>query len=140
MTTYSRLDQLLASPTHPLAADDVTNRVNLAEHSLLMLVSGKAEWDHWALLRVMANFMEVFVDLGYALDPGGLVSDADIVLRFAALDAKLTDCKPRVGHGPAGVLLALIEDYAECLREVPARSAIRAMRTTERAMAKLPPL
>lgn len=128
-----------ASPVRPLPAVDVAYRVDLAEHCLTRLVSGCAEWGDWDVLRIVVNFLEAFVQLGYALDPDGLLWDADIALRFARCDAELRAAKPSLAPGPGRAVLDAVEAYRDALAATPARSVIRAMRATERAMTGLPP-
>lgn len=137
MKNFTHWDELFASPTDPLPASDVDHRINVAEHCLMVLVSGEgATWEHWNVCRVAVNFMEVFIRLGYAVDPDGLLADADAALRRSRSRAETDRAVPYLSGADAGAMLALLEDYAECLRAVSARSAIRAMRATEKAMAK----
>ena len=135
--SYTLMDALLASPTDPLPKADIDHRVHLAERCLMSLVAGDGNLGHWQVCATVLNFMETFVGLGYAKDPDGLLADSEAALadcRRAAL-ACLPGSRVYAVQGPgAGALLALITDYGECLRGVCARSAIRAMRATDKAM------
>jgi hypothetical protein len=138
VNSYTQWDEWTASPTAPLPAEDVGHRVNVAEDALLALFSGVGNnWVHWDICITVVNFMETFVRLGYALDPDGLVRDSHAALRAARRRAESEKSAPMLTVPEAGIVLGLVCDYSECLRETSAKSAVRAMRATEAGMRKL---
>jgi hypothetical protein len=133
MSAFTLFDELFADPVHPLPPADIAHRVGVAEHALLVLFSGsEPAWGYWNICALVVGFMDSFIDQGSAADPDGLLNDAHAALTLARRRAEATNSSPRLSGAEAGVLLALIEDYAECLRGTSARSAVKAMRATEK--------
>lgn len=137
MTAFTLFDELLADPVLPLPPADVANRVGLAEQALLVLFSGsEPSWGCWNVCALVVGFMDAFIDQGSAADPDGLLKDAHAALTACRRRAIAARSYPTLTAAETGVLLALVEDYAECLRETSARSAVRAMRATEKRAQK----
>jgi hypothetical protein len=127
-------DELFADPVHPLPAADIAGRVAVAENALLVLYSGSGpSWFHWNICALVVGFMDAFISHGCAEDPDGLLQDAHAALMQARSRARASNTQPTLNATETGVLLALVTDFGECLSGTSARSAIKAMRATEKA-------
>jgi hypothetical protein len=135
---FTLMDEMLASPTEPMPADDAASRVAAALHHLERLATEPApNVMEWRVCAMVGNFMEVLLELGIAQDPDGLLVDAFAALRAAA-ERNLRAGKTIRLTGPGLVAIrGLIRDFAEILEQAPHRTIIRAFRETDKRVRSL---
>ncbi len=130
---YTMLDEMMASPTEPLAAEK-------RQHQLLRMYQGLASLEtspepsteDWRLCSDAVNLMETLVlEMKVCEDTTGLLMDAITALAKAG--------KRHMAGGPirldgAGIqaVRAVLSDYADVLEVLPARTMVRCHRLTEK--------
>lgn len=133
-TTYSHIDWLLASPTEPMPA-------NKRQHQLTRMYAGlraletadKPTDDDWFVCSDAVNIMEALVDMRIVEDSSGLIEDAIAALGGAAARERSHGVLRMDAKGIQAVR-AVLEDYAEVIEHVSARTMIEAHRLTEKRM------
>lgn len=130
---YSMFDEMMASPTEPLATEK-------RQHQLLRMYQGLASLEtspepsteDWRLCSDAVNLMETLVlEMKVCEDTTGLLMDAITALAKAG--------KRHMAGGPirldgAGIqaVRAVLSDYADVLEVLPARTMVRCHRLTEK--------
>lgn len=130
---YTMLDEMMASPTEPLATEK-------RQHQLLRMYQGLASLEtspepsteDWRLCSDAVNLMETLVlEMKVCEDTTGLLMDAITALAKAG--------KRHMAGGPirldgAGIqaVRAVLSDYADVLEVLPARTMVRCHRLTEK--------
>lgn len=132
---FTHIDVLLASPTEPMPADEVSRRVAIASHYLDELLTAPAPSVlAWRCCAMVGNVMEVLLDLGVVQDPDALLAEAFQALRVAATRNVSTGAAIRL-TGPGIVAVrTLFREYGEILAQLPHRTVINAYRQTERRL------
>lgn len=128
--TYSRLEELLASPDHPLPQDHQTRHLTAMNLGLQALARGEHPTEKdWRLCADPCNLLETLVDLGVIADEKGLIRDAMVALDAAAQRYRTGGALRLDGPGIQAVT-ALLADYTEVIAQVDARTMIRCYRAT----------
>lgn len=135
--TYTWMDELMASPVHPLEEER-------RRHQLTRMWSGLASLERdaapcaedWRLCSDAVNLLETLITMGAMQDQQGLLADAVAALAEAGK-------RHQAGQGlrlsAAGIqsVRAVLEDYATALAALPARVVIAAHRRTEKRLQEI---
>lgn len=131
--TYSHLDELMASPTEPLPQEKRTHQLTRMWQGLAA-IEGDAlpSPEDWRLCSDAVNLIETMVkDMRVAEDTSGLLPDAIAALAYAGR-RYFTHGAIRLDGPGIHAVRSVLENYAELLDQLPARTIIRAHRLTER--------
>lgn len=129
--TYTIMHELMASPTEPLP--EASRRHQLTRMWLgLANIETAAEptTDDWRVCSDAVNLMETMVVMGEVQDSNRLLPDAVMAL---ALAGKRHTEKGTIRLDARGIqaVRAVLEDYAEIVAVLPARTMMRCHRLTE---------
>ena len=141
---YTLLDEISASTVHPISEFDRENRMGRMRHALKNIVSGespcKIDWEHCA---ECVNLMETLIRKNsgtwldcdgkeaQVVDASGLLDDA--ILAMANAGVRSSKGKGMRLDGPGIVAVtAVMDDYEDLVAQLPARTIIKAHRSTER--------
>ncbi len=132
--TYSLWDVLLASPTAPIAEEKRLHQLTRMWGGLAAMETGAAPTtDDWRVCSDAVNLMETLVLAKIAEDGSGLLMDAITALAMAG--RRSLSGQPLRLDGPGiQAVRAVLEDYAELLDVLPARTVIQCHRDTERRL------
>jgi hypothetical protein len=131
LTAYNLIDSLMASPIDPMPAKNSLYQIEKMWSGLASIrVGASPTIDDWRVCADAANLMESLVILGHAIDTDGLVKDAVTALALAGKRSRSGHAIRLDGLGITAVQ-AVLEDYANALRLLPARTIIQAHRATE---------
>ena len=138
-TTYTLLDEMTASPVQPLSADKQAYQIGMMREGLRALQhDAEPVQGAWMVCADAVNFFETLVLQGVAQDPQGLLDDAVAALARAGERFKT--------HGPTALRLdgpglhavtAVLDDWADVISQLPARTVVRCLRVTEQRMRAL---
>jgi hypothetical protein len=131
------MDVLMASPTEPLAEKKRNyqlTRMLTAMHNLEQAPEPTIQdWEH---VNDAVMLMEALRDMGVVQDPDNLLDDAIEALGKAG--ARAMEGKGiRLDGMAIKDLRAVLEDYAEVMAQLPARTMIAAHRKAETKVAKI---
>jgi hypothetical protein len=135
--TYTLLDQITASPTHPMPDA-------LRVHQLTRMYGGlraieqaeQPQIDDWRVCSDAVNLMETLVQHGHVQDDSGLLIDAVSALAQAGRRHRGGDQLRLDGAGIAAVR-AVLEDYASAMEQLPHRVMVHCHRATERRIREI---
>jgi len=135
--TYTLLDEMMASPTQPTPAASRTYQLTRMWGGLHSIeLEPTPTTDDWRVCSDAVNLMETLVMMGTAVDASGLLIDAITALALAG--------RRHVAGGPirldaSGIqaVRAVLEDYAEALELVPARTMVKCHRRTEQRIKQI---
>ena len=137
MPTYSMMHVLMASPTEPL--EERKRNYQLTKMFTAMQNLEQAaeptitDWEH---VNDAVMLMEALRDMQVVQDPDNLLDDAIEALGKAG--ARAMEGKGiRLDGLAIRALRAVLEDYAEVLAQIPARTMIAAHRKAEAKVAKI---
>ena len=130
-STYSHWDALLASSTEPISAE-------MQQQQLLKMYEGlrsleqdeNPSFQDWIVCSDAVNMMETLAELGVCQDNSGLLNDAVEALGAACERYKTHKVLRLTGAGIASIR-AVLEDYAEAIKVIPARTMLQCHRITE---------
>lgn len=136
--TYTLMDELAASSTEPLPMD-------FRRHQLTRMWSGLSAierlpaptTDDWRVCSDAVNLMETLVvEMRVCEDASGLINDAVTALAVAGKRHRATGT---IRMDAAGIqaVRAVLEDYAEVIDALPARTMMKCHRLTERRNHKI---
>lgn len=134
---YSIWDELQASPTEPLPAENIAYTVGGMRQALAALeLDPEPSKEHWRTLSDCVNMMETLQMMGLIADEHGLLADA--VAAMAAAAQRYTQHGRLRFDGP-GVhsMRGLVDDYEMVVNALPARTMIRCHRQTTRRIAEI---
>ena len=158
---YSLMDQLMASPTHPLPAHKRVHHLTAMWQGLASIETAPEPTTHdWRLCSDTVNMMETFVteganpihneagqvvgsywhkcdgELAAITDHSGLLADA---IAAMAMAGKRHQAGGHIRLDAAGIqaVRAILEDYAALLDVLPEREVIRCHRKTEHRIAEI---
>lgn len=135
--TYSRMDVLLASPTHPMRPEGYRHQITRMHLALQAMEKGAAPAaDDWRLLSDAYNLVEQLTLMGLAHDAGLLpVAQRELALAGAR---HVDEGKPlRLSGAGIAACRELLATWQQALAELPARDIVSAHAQTERRMHKL---
>lgn len=136
--TYSMVDVLLASPTEPMPAAKRVHQLTRMWQGLAAIERGQAPTiDDWRICSDAVNLMETLIcELKVCQDSSGLLDDATAAL--ASAGRRHRDQLPiRLNAAGIQAVRAVLEDYAELLEQLPARTVIQAHRLTEQRIREI---
>ena len=133
-TTYSLMDELLASKDHPLPEAYIKHQLEQMHNGLKALETAPNPTERdWELVSDAVNMLETMVELGACEDGSGLLKDAIEAMALAG--------QRHTKHGvirldARGIftLRAVLEDYAMVIQAMSARSMIHCHRVTEKKL------
>lgn len=130
--SYSLIDELMASPTEPLAENKRAAYMNKAWVAYHVMAGDSPSYAAADICVDIISMVQSLVAMDVVEDASGLLLDAQSALGHC------------VQHYPEGIALSLtedgahavsavLEDYAEALAQVPARIMVRCHRRAEKA-------
>lgn len=131
--TYTLWHELLASAVDPLPLAKRTHQVTRMWQGLAAIERGQAPTpEDWRMCSDAVNLMETLVEEMRVADDGqGLLQDA--IAALASAGRRHQGGMPiRLDAPGIRAVRAVLEDYAEILDALPARTMVRAHRLTER--------
>jgi uncharacterized protein YyaL (SSP411 family) len=129
--TYSHWDALLASSTEPISAERQQWQLLRMYEGLRSLEQSENPTFHdWVVCSDAVNMLETFTELGICQDTSGLLEDAVQALAAAGEQYKTRKVLRLTGPGIAAIR-AVLEDYAEAIKVIPARTMLQCHRITE---------
>ncbi len=137
--TYTLMDEITASPVHPLPADFKRHQLTRMWGGLVALETAPEPTnDDWRVVSDAVNLMETFIrDMQICQDPGNLLNDAVTALALAG-KRKVDDGKAIRLDGPGiQATRAILHDYEALLEVLPHRTVVRCHRMTERRIRKV---
>ena len=131
-TTYSMLDELMASPTEPLSAEKRQHQLVRMFSALDNLVKADSPTkEDWRLCSDAVNMVESLIEMEVCQDESGLLMDA--ITALAKAGKRNLDGKPiRLDGQGLTAVRGILNDYADLLAVIPARVMIRCHRRTEK--------
>jgi hypothetical protein len=131
-THYTMMHELMASPTEPLPAERQAWQLGLMEGGLKEMVSGQSPSpSNWRRVADAINIMESLLELGYIEDENGLLKDA--LEAMAKAGTRYRDGNGLRLDGPGIIAVrGVLEDFAQVMAVLPARTMIKAHRHTEK--------
>jgi hypothetical protein len=145
--TYTFMDELMASPSAPMRQEKRRHQLTMMWQGLRSLETATApKPNDWRLVSDAINLMETFIKNGpwadnkgdpvEVHDTSGLLYDA--IAALAVAGAKHMEGKTLRLDGPGiQATRAVLEDYADLLEVLPARTVIKCHRITERRVRKI---
>lgn len=137
--TYTIMDELMASPTHPLPERSRLHQLTVMWQGLASLETAPHPTKNdWRVVSDAVNLMETFIrEMGICEDNSGLLLDAITALALAG-KRTVDEGKPLRLDGPGiQATRAVLEDYAALLDVLPHRTVVQCNRHTERRMRKI---
>jgi uncharacterized protein YyaL (SSP411 family) len=129
--TYSHWDLLMASATEPIPKAKQRHHLLKMYEGLRSLEQAEAPTFHdWIACSDAVNMMETLTEMGVCSDASGLLNDAIKALAEAGERYKKHNVLRLTGEGIAA-LRAVLEDYAEVITSVPARTLMQCHVRTE---------
>jgi hypothetical protein len=130
-STYSHWDALFASATEPISAEKQQQQLLKMYEGLRSLEQDEnPTFQDWIACSDAVNMMETLTELGVCQDSSGLLNDAIEALASAGDRYKTHKVLRLTGYGIASIR-AVLEDYAEALKVLPARTMLHCHRITE---------
>lgn len=130
-STYSHWDALFASATDPISPEKQQHQLLKMYEGLRSLEQAESPSFHdWVACSDAVNMMETLTELGVCQDSSGLLKDAVEALADAGERYKTHKALRLTGYGIASIR-AVLEDYAEALKVLPARTMLQCHRITE---------
>lgn len=135
---YSLLDELCASPDQPLPKERQTSQLANMWEGLADLEKNPSPAIHsWEVCSDAVNLIETLIEQGIVEDQRGLLKDATNALAEAALRHRRTGAPIRLTGPGIQAVRGVLEDYAELMRMLPARTMVRCHRLTERRILEI---
>jgi len=132
-THYTLLHEISASPTEPLPlAWRTTQLFNMWDGLADLEKEPNPDLNSWRVCSDAVNLLEMLVHQEVAEDTQGLLDDATEALAVAGQRYRKTGAPLRLTGQGIQALRAVLEDYAELLGMLPARTMIRCHRLTEK--------
>ena len=131
--TYTVLDELMASPTHPMPLEYRTHQLTRMYEGLHALeTADEPSTEDWRVVSDAVNMLETLVvEMKVCDDDSGLLMDAVRALAVAGQRHK-REGKPIRLDGPGiQAVRSILANYAELLEVLPARTMYRCHRLTE---------
>ena len=137
MTTYSMMHVLMASPTDPLPEHKRQYQLTRMFDALRNLETAEQPTTvDWERVNDAVMIMEALRDMNLVEDSQGLLEDAMEALGKAG-DRSLNGKTLRLDGRGIQALRGLLEDYAEVVEVLPARTMLAAHRKAEGRILKL---
>jgi hypothetical protein len=131
--TYTMWDELMASPTEPLALDKRTYQLSRMWQGLASIErDAMPSKDDWRVCSDAVNLLETLVNQGVMQDPDGLLPAAVAALAEAGQRHLRVGAAIRLSAPGIFAIRSVLEDYADAIEQLPARVVIHAHRATEK--------
>jgi hypothetical protein len=131
-TTYTMLDELMASGTEPMPAAARYHQLTAMHLALQGLeMASEPTKNDWRLVADAVNLFETLVNMGEVEDSSKLLADAVKALGDAGARF-FKHGKIRLDGQGITAVRAVLEDYATVLEALPHRIMIRCHRLTEK--------
>lgn len=135
---YTLVDEMLASPDHPMPPADAAERAGAARAALEDLqTAGNPAVMSWRVCAMVGNLIETMLELGFIDDPTGLLPEAQEALRGAAERALARQVPIRFTGQALAAVTWMIDGFEDVLTATPHRKMIRAFRETSKRMVML---
>lgn len=135
--TYTHWDVLMASGTEPMSvAKQQWQLLKMYEGLRSLEQSENPSFQDWIACSDAVNMMETLTEMGACLDASGLLNDAVKALAEAGERYKTHKVLRLNGEGIAAIR-AVLEDYAEAIRTLSARTMLQCHMKTETRMREL---
>lgn len=135
---YTIIDEMMASPTEPLPAEYRRHQLTRMYEGLAAMEKAPSPTtDDWRVVSDAVNLMETLIEtMQVCEDSSGLLMDA---ITAMAMAGKRNTAGGAIRLDGAGIqaVRAVLEDYAELLDVLPARTMIRCHRLTETRLHEL---
>jgi uncharacterized protein YyaL (SSP411 family) len=129
--SYSHWDVLLASACEPISPVKQQYQLLKMYEGLRSLEQSESPtFQDWIACSDAVNMMETLAEMGVCNDASGLLNDAIKALAEAGERYKKHNVLRLTGEGIAAIR-AVLEDYAEIIKVVPARTMLQCHRATE---------
>ena len=148
-THYTIMDEMMASPSEPISAEDRRHQLTRMYNGLVAMETAPAPTTNdWRVVSDTVNLMETLTvtNNGWWLgcdgepvqvkDASGLLMDAVTALAMAGR-RNLAGGAIRLDGAGILAVRAILEDYADLLDVLPARVMIRCHRLTEKRLHEL---
>lgn len=129
--TYTMMDEIMASPTQPMPAERRRHQLTRMWQGLrAMEAEAQPSPEDWAVVSDAVNLLETLVDMGEVSDASSMLADAVAALAQAGQRHLAGE---RLGLSGSGIqtIRAVLEDYADALEQLSARTMVRCHRLTE---------
>lgn len=134
---YTYWDVLLADPVMPMSESIRTSQLTRMWSVLISIETSAAPCTNdWRLCSDAVNLMETLVKMKVVEDHSGLLMDAITALALAGR-RHLTGGQIRLDGPGIQAIRAVLEDYAEVLAVLPARTVIACHRATEKRLKEI---
>jgi uncharacterized protein YyaL (SSP411 family) len=135
--SYSHWDVLMASGTEPMPpAKQQWQLLRMYEGLRSIEQSEAPTFQDWIACSDAVNMMEMLSEMGVCHDASGLLDDAVKALAEAGERYKTHKVLRLTGEGIVAIR-AVLEDYAEAIRTIPARTMLQCHRATEQRLQEL---
>ena len=136
--TYTIMDELMASPTHPLPEKSRLHQLTVMWQGLAALETAPHPTKNdWRVVSDAVNLMETLIEtMKVCEDESGLLLDAITALAMAGR-RNLAGAAIRLDGVGIQAVRAILEDYAALIDVLPARTMIRCHRLTETRLHEL---
>jgi len=130
---YSMLDEMMASPTEPLAQEKRQYQLLRMYEGLRALeIAPEPSTEDWRVVSDAVNLMETLIlEMKICEDASGLLMDAITALAKAGQRHMAGGAIRLDGAGIVAVR-SVLRDYAELIEVLPARTMVRCHRLTEK--------
>jgi len=136
-SSYTLLHELQASPTEPMPGDYQRHQLTRMWTGLASMETGaEPTTDDWRVCSDAVNLMETLVGMGEVEDSRGLLMDAITALAEAGKRHTKGNALRLDARGMQAVR-AVLEDYADVISQLPARTMVRCHRLTERRIREI---
>lgn len=130
---YSIFDELMASPTEPLATEKRQYQLLRMYEGLRALeIAPEPSTEDWRVVSDAVNLMETLIlEMKICEDTSGLLMDA-ITAMAKAGQRHMAGGHIRLDGAGIQAVRAVLSDYADVLEVLPARTMVRCHRLTEK--------
>lgn len=135
--TYTLLDEMSASPTEPTPATTRRHQLTRMWQGLRAIETAETPTtEDWRVCSDAVNLMETLVTMGKVQDSSGLLPDAITALALAG-KRYIAGATIRLDAPGIHAVRAILEDYADVLDALPARTMVSCHRHTERRLREI---
>jgi hypothetical protein len=132
---FSLLDEIRASPEHPMPAAKREDEMRAAQSHLANLAYGAVPTrQNWKVLTTVGNLFQTMLTFGLVKDEDGLLEHAKAVLYSASQHAAKHGVPLRLVGAEVAIMENLLLAYDEVLQALPHRDFVRVCRETDKRM------
>jgi len=135
--TYTLWDEMAASPTQPTPQATRRHQLTRMWQGLRAIETAETPTtEDWRVCSDAVNLMETLVTMGQVQDSSGLLPDAITALALAG-KRHIAGATIRLDAPGIHAVRAILEDYADVLDALPARTMVSCHRQTERRLREI---